>query len=433
MLVLEGRAFFRGGLESLAIGIDAGRIVEIAKTLRGDEHRDYGERLILPGGVDLHVHFRDPGDPQSEDFASGTASAAIGGVTTVLDMPNTKPPVTGRALLEEKLAAVRKRAHVDFGLYGALRSAADVTAFAGVAAGGKLYMAPTTGDLEVREPASLRGIVTAAAAAGLFTVVHAEAPWRFGKEEGRTLPAYNTLRPPEAEASAIRALADAAKESPTPPRIHIAHLTSQAGFDALAGTPFTAEVTPHHLLLEATMPLQQRGKVNPPLRAPEDRKAMWTALANGHIHALASDHAPHTREEKDLPFEKAPAGIPGVETMLPLLLRAVKRGDLSIERFVEASAARPAELLGLNAGVIEEGRVANLIVVDPRDIALVQAKGLHSKCGWTPYEKMEAVFPQATYVRGELAAENRTLVAERLGKPIPVAKATPEEPTAKRS
>jgi dihydroorotase len=424
MLVLEGRAFFRGGLESLAIGIEAGRIARIAKTLRGDEHRDYGESLILPGGVDLHVHFRDPGDPHKEDFSSGTAAAAVGGVTTILDMPNTKPAVTSRRLLEEKLEAVRRKAHVDFGLYGALRSAEDVRAFSGIAAGGKLYMAPTTGGLEVSDPATLTGIVGAAAEVGLFMVAHAEAPWRFGKEEGRTLPAHNHMRPAEAEASAIQALAEAAKEAAKPPRIHIAHLTSQAGFEALAHTAFTAEVTTHHLLLEATMPLHQGGKVNPPLREAADRQVLWSALANGHLHALASDHAPHTMDEKALPFEQAPAGIPGVETMLPLMLRAVKRGDLTIERFVEASATGPANLLGLNAGTIAEGRVANLVIVDPRDIAVIRAKGLHSKCGWTPYEKMEAIFPRATYVRGELAVENRTLVGERLGKPIPVASAT---------
>lgn len=422
MLVLEGRAFFQGSLASLAIGIEAGRIVRVAKTLAGDERKDYGERLILPGGVDLHVHFRDPGAPHKEDFSTGTMAAAIGGVTTVLDMPNTVPPVTSKAAYEAKMAAVRSKANVDFGLYAALQSAGDAKAFQGVAPAAKLYMAPTTGNLEVTEPGPIRDIVAAVARAGLFTSVHAEAPWRFGREEGRTLPAYNTLRPPEAEASAIRALAEAAKDAGGTPRIHVAHLTSQAGFDALSGTPFSTEVSPHHLFLEATMPLQQRGKVNPPLRTPQDRTALWTAFANGHIDAVASDHAPHTKEEKEAPFDQAPAGVPGVETMLPLLLRVVKRGDLPMKRFVDVTAKRPAELLGLNAGVIEAGRLANLIVVEPRDISPIRASGLHSKCGWTPFEGMEAVFPQATYVRGELAAQDRALVGERLGKPIPVGK-----------
>ena len=420
MLVLEGRAFYRGGLESLAIGIEAGRIAQIAKVLEGDERTDYGERLILPGGVDLHVHFRDPGYPIKEDFSTGTAAAAVGGVTTVLDMPNTAPPVTSVSAYNAKLAAVRGKAHVDFGLYAAFRTQRDPTTFRGVAPAGKIYMAPTTGELAVDEPTA-QGIVKAVAETRTFTSVHAESPAKFGGEEGRTLPAHDHMRPPEAEAAAIKALAHAALQESQPPRIHIAHVSSRAALEALAGASFTAEVTPHHLFLEATMNLQARGKVNPPLRRREEREALWRALADGRIDALASDHAPHTIEEKDQPFEQAPAGIPGVETMLPLVLRAVRAGDLTLERFVDVAAKRPAELLGLNAGVIEVGRLANLIVVDPRAIVTVRTKALHSRCGWTPFEGMEAVFPEATYVRGELAARDGSIVGERLGRPIPAA------------
>jgi dihydroorotase len=421
MLVLEGRAFYRGRLEPLAVGVDHGRIERIAKVLEGDERRAYGDRLLLPGGVDLHVHFRDPGMTEKEDFATGTMAAAIGGVTTVLDMPNTRPPVTGLEAYQEKMALVRRKANVDFGLAAAIRSAEDVTRFSGIAPAGKVYMAPTTGDLAVSDDA-VRAIVAEAAQTKLLLSVHAEAMSALAKEEGRTLPGHDHMRPPEAEAAAIGLLDRAAMESHGSPRIHVAHLSSAKGLEALARTPFTAEVTPHHLFLECTMTLHARGKVNPPLRSAADRKALWPALVEGRIPCVASDHAPHTAEEKDLPFERAPAGVPGVETMLPLLLREVKRGDLPLERFVDATAKRPADLLGLNVGEIEVGRVANLIVVDPRETGPIKARGLHSKCGWTPFEGMEAIFPQATYVRGELAAEGRELVGDRLGKPIPVPK-----------
>ena len=421
MLVLEGRAFYRGRLEPLAVGVEHGRIHRIAKVLEGDERRDYGDRLLLPGGVDLHVHFREPGMTDKEDFATGTAAAAVGGVTTVLDMPNTVPPVTSPRAYEEKMALVRRKAHVDFGLAGAVRSPEDVRGFLGVAPAGKLYMAPTTGDLFVEDKAAVRASVAEAVAAGLLLSVHAEAPWAFGKEEGATLPGHDHMRPPEAEFAAIRLLQRAAMKAIEPPRIHVAHVSSAKGLEALPAD-FTAEVTPHHLLLEGTMPLQGRGKVNPPLRTRDDRRALWGALGDGRIPIVASDHAPHTAEEKDVPFPQAPAGLPGVETMLPLLLRAVKREDLTLERFVDATAKRPAARLGLNAGEIEVGRLANLIVVDPRDVVHVKAKALHSKCGWTPFEGMDAIFPQATYVRGELAVEGRELVAEHLGKPIPVPK-----------
>jgi len=421
MLVLEGRAFYRGRLEPLAVGIEHGRIHRVARVLEGDERKDYGDRLLLPGGVDLHVHLREPGMTEKEDFATGTAAAAVGGVTTVLDMPNTRPPVTSPDAYEAKMALVRRKANVDFGLLAAIRAPADVRRFLGLAPAGKLYMAPTTGDLHVEDKAEVRGIVAEAVAAGLLLSVHAEAPSSFGKEEGETLPAHDHMRPPEAEAVAIRLLERAAAKAKGPPRIHIAHVSSAKGLEALP-PDFTAEVTPHHLLLEGTMPLQGRGKVNPPLRTAADRKALWAALADGRIPIVASDHAPHTEEEKDVPFREAPAGLPGVETMMPLLLRAVKREELSLERFVDATAKRPAERLGINAGEIEVGRLANLIVVDPRDVVRIKATALHSKCGWSPFEGMEAVFPQATYVRGELAAEARELAGERFGKPIPVPK-----------
>ncbi|HKZ64577.1 MAG TPA: dihydroorotase [Thermoplasmata archaeon] len=415
MLVLEGRVFFRGVLEPLSIGVESGRIVRIAKTLVGDERRDYGDRLILPGGVDLHVHFREPGMTEAEDFSTGTMAAAIGGVTAVFDMPNTKPPVTSRAAFEDKVRAVRRKANVDFGLYGALRSARDAKRWASLGAPGKMYTAHSAGDLEVTDDATQRAIVESLAVTGLRATVHAEDASMIAAQAGTSLEEHNAARPPEAESSAIRKLSDAAKTLERPVRIHIAHVTSRAALDALSGTSFTTEATPHHLLLDANRRLKTLGKVNPPLRPPEDREALWRALVEGRIDAVASDHAPRTETEKDVPFEEAPPGLPGVETALPLLLRKAKAGDLDIARFVDVAARRPAEILGLDLGVLEPGRPASLIVVDPRDVRPIRARDLHSKCGWTPFEGMEAVFPVATYVRGELVAEERALAAERLG------------------
>ncbi|MBI4415545.1 MAG: dihydroorotase [Euryarchaeota archaeon] len=425
MLVLEGRAFFRGGLESLAVGIEDGRIVRVAKTLRGDENRDYGERLLLPGAIDLHVHFRDPGHPEAEDFASGTAAAAIGGVTTVFDMPNTDPPVTNRASYEAKLAAVRRKANVDFGLYGALRAATDVRTFVSLGAPGKMYMAHSAGRVEVTEERTWREIVAALSDTGAFAVAHAEDPRKIAAETGKSLADHDRVRPPEAEASAIRALVAVAQSAKSPPRVHIAHVTSRAALDALKGSGFSTEVTPHHLFLDRTMPLNAYGKVNPPLRTADDRFALWTALVERRIDIVASDHAPRTREDKDVAFAEALPGAPGVETMIPLLLEKVKRGELRLERFVEIAARRPAQLLGLDTGILDIGRPANLIAVDPRALTTIKAADLHSTCGWTPYEGYEAVFPEATFLRGELVAERRELVAERLGRPVAIPAAKP--------
>lgn len=418
MLVLEGRVFYRGRLERMALGIEDGRIVRVAKTLRGDDRRDYGDRLILPGGVDLHVHFREPGNPHKEDFSTGTAAAAAGGVTTVLDMPNTMPPVATRDAYEAKLRIARRKANVDFGLYALIRSAADVRRFSGLAPAGKLYMAESGSANAQTDPGAWRGIVTACAETGFPLVVHAEDPRKFREARANDLAGHDQARPPEAEASAIRALANAADACETPPRIHVTHIASRAALEAVAGTGFTTDATPHHALLHHGVALGPRGKVNPPLRAPEDRDALRMAMADGRIDAAASDHAPHTAEEKDVAFRDAPSGVPGVETMLPLLLRAVKAGDLSIERFVDLTATRPAEILGLEAPTLEVGRPATLLVVDTRSVAPVRSRELHSRCGWSPFEGAEAVFPHSVYLRGELAVEGRQLVAERSGRPI---------------
>jgi len=239
MLVLEGRVFFRGVLEPLSIGVESGRIVRIAKTLVGDERRDYGDRLILPGGVDLHVHFREPGMTEAEDFSTGTTAAAIGGVTAVFDMPNTDPPVTNRSAYEDKMRAIRRKANVDFGLYGALRVPRDAKTFASLDAPGKMYMAHSAGDLEVTDAGTQREILAAVAESGTLAVVHAEDQAMIAAKPATSLRGHDQARPSEGEASAIRALHDAARSLAQPARVHIAHVTSRAALDACGATGFT--------------------------------------------------------------------------------------------------------------------------------------------------------------------------------------------------
>jgi dihydroorotase len=415
MLVVRGRVFRRGRLEPLSLGIDEGRIVSVRKVLRGDEEVDYGDALILPGGIDLHVHLRDPGDEDAEDFASGTLSAALGGVTTVLDMPNNAPPVTTREALREKAARAAGRAHVDYGLYGAPRSAtgaarlADATAF-------KVYMAETTGGLAV-DLDQVGELLEAGADLGKLVVVHAEDPREFRRAPATTLGEHEAGRPKAAEVSALKALGGLRAGG----RLHVAHVTSA---EALAAVPHgaTTEATPHHLLLDLSKALGAFGKVNPPLRRADDREALWHAFLEGRIDAVASDHAPHTREAKEGPFAEAPAGVPGVGTALPILMRIVKAGDLPLERFVAATASRPAAILGLEKGELDVGRDADLLVVDPRRVQRVTAKRVRSKCGWTPFEGFDGCFPQAVYVRGEPVVEDGEPSAEGAGHLITIPK-----------
>lgn len=410
MRVIKGRVFFRGRLEPLSLGIDEdGRIAAIKKVLRGDQEHDHGDALILPGCVDLHVHMRDPGLTHKEDFPSGTRSAAIGGVTTVVDMPNTKPPVTTRSVLEEKVAALQGRAAVDYALYAAPRSA-DAVPRLERAAAFKIYMAESTGGLEL-DATTTESVLGAVGAAKKLVVVHAEDPKKFSKRTTRDLRSHSDGRPKDGEVSALAAL-DRIRGSA---RVHIAHVTCVEALDAVpAGA--TTEVTPHHLFLDSSKPLGARGKVNPPLRSREDREALWDAFRRGRIDIVASDHAPHTREEKEEPFDEAPAGLPGVASSFPLLMRRSRAGDLDVARLVSAMATRPSEILGIPKGAIEIGREADLIAVDPRRIETITAKRLRYKCGWTPFEGMEGCFPRSVYLRGEPIVEGDEPVADGLGR-----------------
>ena len=413
MLVIEGRAYLEGRIEAAAIGVEDGRIAAIRKTLRGEPTYRYSDALILPGGIDVHVHLREPGMTEKEDFASGTESAAAGGVTTVVDMPNTTPPVSSPAALEEKLRIASRKANVDFGLYANPATAADAedlkdaTAF-------KAYLSETTNAVPVPDDATLAGILLAASRMGKILSAHCEDAARFRPGRARSLEEHDRLRPSEAEVSAVERLARLRGDA----RVHVAHATTASAVNARPEGA-TCEVTPHHLLLDTSLDLGARAKVNPPVRPHAEKEALWREVVAGHVDLFASDHAPHTQEEKSLRFEDAPSGVPGVATTFPLLFRYVRREVLDLPRFVAMFSENPARLLGADKGRIEVGRDADLLVVDPRRIEKVTARRCRYKCGWTPFEGMEGTFPIATFVRGELVAQEGELVAERVGRMLP--------------
>jgi len=335
----------------------------------------------------------------------------LGGVTTIMDMPNTRPPITTAEALEEKWARCRGRAAVDYGLFAAPRSEAVVSQLDGATAF-KVYMAESTGSLQIDEP-TLKEVLQAAATRRRLVVAHAEDGTKFQKGTPATLMGHSQSRPKESEVSALRTLTEGRGEA----QVHVAHVTCVEALDAMPAG-MTTEVTPHHLLLDFKRPLRAFGKVNPPLRSPEDRKALWDAFAAGRIDVVATDHAPHTREEKEEPFDEAPSGLPGLATALPLLLRHVRSENLSLDRLVHAMAVRPAEILGIPKGQIEVGRDADLVVVDARHVVKITARRVRYKCGWTPFEGMEGVFPQTVYLRGERIVEDGEPIAEGGGRPV---------------
>jgi len=440
-LVIEGNIFYEGRARKLSVGIEDGRIVEVRKVIKGYRTRDFGDRLILPGGVDAHVHFREPGMTHKEDFLTGTTSAACGGITTVLDMPNTRPPAISLSDLKEKAALVRPKSCVDFGLFAGLVPKSRPESTSSLGMGHKLYMGSTTGDLLVDDYQTIPALVAKAGASGRPVAVHAEDEptiRSLGLRPADTL-SYNDARPPACEVEAVRRFAGALGTA----RGHVCHISSRGALELLGKLPgeevhhetgparsipasavtkvepasgagaISCEVTPHHLLLDARedTALGAFGKVNPPLRRREEREALWKAFLGGKIEVLASDHAPHLEEEKDVGFREAPAGVPGTETMLPLMMPLVKQGRLELTVLADSVCTNPARIYGLNAGQISVGMPAHIAVFELGAARPIKGKSLRSKCAWSPFEGREAIFPKAVFLRGEMIVEDWEPVA----------------------
>lgn len=412
------------------IGIEEGKISAIGELdgASSREETDAAGLLLLPGFVDTHVHFRCPGHPAKEDWHSGSRAAAAGGVTSVCDMPNTSPPTVSRKDWLQKDALAAQQSIVDYGIWAgaAAGNAEEISELIAerLACGVKVFMGATTGPLLVDNKTLEEHFRITPGVMG----VHAEDETLLNQfrelGRGQTSPSHTLLRPPEAAVEAVRRLIDLCETWPRD--VHICHLSTAAELELLRARrrrlPITVEVCTHHLWLSEQNTLGNWMKCNPPIRAEEDRLAMWEAL-EGEVDSLASDHAPHTREEKERGYWEAPSGIPGVETTLPLMLRGVWEGKLSLERLVALGAQRPAELFGLTGkGRVDVGMDADLVLVEPGKMRVLQATDLHTRVGWSPFTGWNmAAAPREVVVRGRTIAREGTIVAEAgSGRRIPL-------------
>ncbi|MEP7158062.1 MAG: dihydroorotase family protein [Chloroflexota bacterium] len=391
---------------------------------------DASRLFALPGLIDGHVHFRSPGLEHEEDWLTGTRAAVFGGVTTVLDMPNTVPPTDSVDRAREKLALADASAYCDFGLFGLVGEGSDSVADlagSGLVVGLKVFLGLTTGGLAAPDDDGLRRALIAAAASGLRVAFHAEdraiiADAEAGLRAADRMDAIAHLesRPVEAEVAAIdhagRLLAETGAAG------HVLHLSSAAGLARVAawrqrGVDLTCEVTPHHLLLgKDAYELGGLAKVNPPIRGEPDASQLLAALSGGQLDCVASDHAPHTAADKSRPnIWDVSAGFAGVETLLPLMLNAVNDGRLSLERLVHATSEAPAKTWGLwpRKGAIAVGADADLTLVDLDRVGTIRAADLQGKNNLSPFEgramRGEVVL---TIVRGHIVVRDGQLVGE---------------------
>ncbi|MDZ5810738.1 dihydroorotase [Halorubrum sp. AD140] len=407
----------------------------------GERVVDAGGRHLLPGAVDVHVHFREPGGSHKETWASGSRSAAAGGVTTVVDQPNTSPPTVDGAAFDQK-AALAAESLVDYGINGGVTGAWDPESLfeRPLLALGEVFLADSTGEMGIAADL-FEDALAEAAARGVPVTVHAEDESLFdasaldgdlgGVGTAATADAWSAYRTAKAEVAAIERALAAAAESDA--QVHIAHTSTPEGIDAVVaargaetdatgGAGPTCEVTPHHLFLsrERAGRLGTFGRMNPPLRSETRRTAVFERLRDGDVDVVATDHAPHTVAEKRRGLADAPSGVPGVETLYPLLLESVRKGELALERVRDVVAANPASIFGIGGkGRVAEGADADLVLVDLTNPREIEAGALHSACGWTPFEGLQGVFPELTLVRGEVVYERDPITgAESFGEPV---------------
>lgn len=399
----------------------------------GVEILDASGQFVLPGAIDVHVHFREPGYTHKEDWESGTAAAAMGGTTTVFEMPNTHPPTRSVTELRQKQEAARK-AYVDYGIYGLLAED-NIGELQGLIDGGvnafKCFMGNTFGNLPSPSTGAMLEGFEIIAPSGLRIALHAETAsimaWRQKRlvEAGRNDPlAHIAARPAVVAAEAVARAAILAEW--TGARVHVLHISSALELgplrDAKArGVDMTGGTCPCYLLLDSRdyARLGSVIRVNPPVREASDSEAIWRALQDGTVDLVETDHAPHTPEEKTKPvIWEADCGFPGVETQMPLMLNQVSRGRITLEHYVRISAENPAKRFGLwpAKGRIAAGAHADIAIVDMNRTETIRAAALHSKGKITPFEgETVAGVPVHTLVRGRFVQRDRRLVTDAKG------------------
>ena len=421
-LTIEGKAYINGSFENCCLGIKDKKIVEIKKVLKADKHIKFPNKLILPAGIDMHVHFRDPGMMHKEDFSTGSLAAAFGGISCVFDMPNTNPQTVLLQHLEDKISSAKKKSFTDFGIYAGItnNNLSQIELLEKKASGFKIYLGETTNSLDFNFQ-NLPSVFSKLSQSNKPILFHAEdkACLKQLKSKEENLADHLKNRPAKCEEMAIKNILNYSNK--TNSKIHICHLSSVEGLELIRNRTKNISIgaTPHHLLLniENSQKTDTYKKVNPPIRSNFDKESLFNALNQGIIDVLESDHAPHTKDEKDADFSESPSGIPGVETMYPMFLYFVKKDIFPIQRLISVMCEKPAEILDTPKGKIAKGMDADFIVTDLKKETKINSDNLHSKCGWSPFESRHAIFPEYVFIRGEkVIEENEIQVSQGFGK-----------------
>ncbi len=442
LVIKNARIFINNALQPAEIAIDNGKITKFGKIVGTEEYNqviDAKGALVLPGAIDVHVHFRDPGMTKKENWYTGSCAAAAGGVTTVIDHPNTIPPTIDPDSFKKKQKAAKKSI-IDYGINAGVTSNLEYLKELwelGVTAFGEIFLAESTASLNVNYRI-LKEALEVIGSLGAVACIHAEDEETrqnfVHMLKGNLAPeSYSKSRPALSEKIAVEKVIKLGKDT----KLHFCHISAHESLEAIRKaktekTPhfnagITCEVAPHHLFLTIKdyKRLGTLGKMNPPLRDYHSQQSLWKGLNDGTVDVVASDHAPHLEAEKMTDIWTAPAGVPGVETLMPLMLMAVKRNLITLKRVIEVTSRNPARIFSLKKGALAVGYDADMIIVgEGREI---RKEKLHSKAGWTPYHGMKGIIPRMTISRGEVIVEDGDIIAKKgrgrfiHGQGIPVA------------
>ena len=430
LIVRGGEVVNHAGRGVADVGIRDGRFAKIGDLSQASaaEVVDATGLMVLPGVIDTQVHFREPGLEWKEDLETGSRAAVLGGVVAVFEMPNTQPTTTDPEALADKLLRARGRMHCDHAFYvGGTHENADVLGelerLPGCC-GVKVFMGASTGTLLVPDDPGVEAILRHVNRRATF---HSEDEYRLAERRALAREgdwtSHEEVRDAESAIRSTERLLKLAHE--TGKRIHVLHVTTAQEIDLLARHKdvATVELTPQHLTLtapEAYQRLKGLAQMNPPIRGAEHQAGLWRGIVQGVADVLGSDHAPHTLEEKARVYPASPSGMPGVQTLVPVMLNHVAHGRLTLERFVDLTSAGAQRVFGIaGKGRMAKGWDGDLTLVDLKAKRVLKHADMATRSGWTPFDGLEVTgWPVATIVRGHLVMRDDEIVKPSLGEPV---------------
>jgi dihydroorotase len=430
LIVRRGEVVNHAGRGIADVGVRGGKVVAIGDLAQAsaDEEFDAAGLAVLPGVIDTQVHFREPGLEWKEDLETGSRAAVLGGVTAVFEMPNTEPSTTDADALADKLARAAGRMHCDHAFYvGGTHENADwlgeLERLPGCC-GIKVFMGASTGSLLVKDDEGVEQVLRHVSRRAAF---HSEDEYRLAERRplARTgdWSSHPEVRDARSAMQSTERLVRIARALGK--RIHVLHVTTREEISYLAAHKDVAsvEVTPQHLTLaapDAYERLKGYAQMNPPIRGAEHREGLWGGVASGVADVIGSDHAPHTSEEKARPYPASPSGMPGVQTLLPVMLTHVADGRLTLERLVDLTSHGANRLFGLaDKGRLAAGYDADLTLVDLKARRTLAHAHMATRVGWTPFDGFEAKgWPMATIIRGQVVMRDDEVTAPHLGQPV---------------